>query len=415
VRNSTRWLGAILAAGLAVTGCSGKEGDDTATAVGGGEEQDDWSAGTDTVKVGLIAPLTGPLAVLGASQQNSLQVEIDKVNAAGGLGGAQLALVPRDSGLDPAKAVAAAQELAADGQVGLIVGPSITGFWNAAKGTFESQQKVNCQPAVAGGEFGDQQFAFRSQDPAAVTAEVIVSHLKDSGVGSVGLIYEGDDTGKAYDELLKQYTQEQGLEYLGAQFTRADDQSHAPYIGPLSQAEAIVFSNNVGGIKTLAAAAEAGYGGRLISGSGAQNINFLEGAGAAAEGVTFVAPYYPFPTQVPQEEWKPGYREHISAVVEEYGVNTGPNSGAESPKGTAIAADCIAAFVAAANDAQSIEPEPVAAAWEALDIPDTETPSGNSIEGLAESHEMYNANDLHVYQWKKGPDGFYTEEIGAGT
>src|SRR6476661_7583988 len=105
-----------MALAVAAAGCSGKKS---------GDKPD--------VQIGLIAPMSGPFAVLGISQQNSIQVEIDQINAKGGVDGAKLRLVTRDSGLDPGKAVQAANELAGNEQVKLLIGPSITAFYDAAK------------------------------------------------------------------------------------------------------------------------------------------------------------------------------------------------------------------------------------------------------------------------------------------
>lgn len=381
----------IASAALVLAGCSGKE------------------AGVQPpIKIGLIGPLTGPLAVLGVSQQNSIQVEIDKLNAAGGLNGAKLELVARDSGLDPGKAVQAARELAGDAQVKLVVGPSLTAFYNAAKTSFEQAKKVNCQPGVAAGDFAALKYGFRSQDPTQVDVAKAVEYLKAKGIKSFGLVYEGDDTGKAVDGLLTKLAGD--MTYLGFQTSRPDDQSHSAYIDKLKDADAIFFSNNVGGAKTIAAAAAAGYSGQLIgAGSGAQNIAFLEGAGDAARGVIFQMPNYQYPTR-DRAAWEPGYRAHIEAVEKKFGINTGPKTGATSPKGTGMAGDCVYTFAEAVKAAGSSEPDKVVAALEGLNLAADATPSGNSISP-GKAHEFYGADDVRLYQWDKDDKGWFTREL----
>src|SRR4051812_44378323 len=102
----------------ALTACGGGGGSSSE-----GGSDDGW-AGGETVKIGIIQPLSGAFAVLGNVVQNSMQVQVDKINAAGGVGGAKLELVVRDMQLDPAKAVQYSNELARDESVKLIVGPS---------------------------------------------------------------------------------------------------------------------------------------------------------------------------------------------------------------------------------------------------------------------------------------------------
>ncbi|MFF3669382.1 ABC transporter substrate-binding protein [Microtetraspora malaysiensis] len=380
-----------VAVALAASGCAAKE-----------------AGGTPVITIGLIGPVTGPLAVLGTGQQNSLQTEIDKINASGGLAGSQLRLVVRDSGLDPGKVVQAATELAGDEQVKFIVGPSLTSFYNAAKETLERNKKINCQPGVAAGSFADLKYGFRAQDSTEIDIAKALELLKSEGGKTFGLIYENDDTGKAVDALLAR--QRNGMTYLGFQTSRPDDQSHAAYVEKLKNADAIFFSNNVGGAKTIAAAGAAGYRGRLIgAGSGAQNIAFVEGAGDAAKGVVFEMPNYQYPTR-DRASWEPGYRAHIEAVEKRFGVNVGPRTGARSPKGTAMAADCLYAYAAAVKAAGGTDPDTVAAAMEKLDLPADATPSGNSVTpGTA--HEFYDAADVRIYQWDKDEQGWFTREL----
>lgn len=381
-------------AGLAVaaTGCSGKAA---------GDKPD--------IQIALISPMSGPFAVLGISQQNSLNVEIERINAAGGLDGSKLKLVTRDSGLDPGKAVQAANEMAGDDTVKLVVGPSLTAFYSAAKGTYEKNKKVNCQPAVSTGSFADLKYGFRSQDPFQLDGEKVVNWLKQEGVKSLGLVYEGDDTGKNTDALLKKLLPEAGIKYLGWETSRADDQSHRAYVEEFKDAGAIMVSSSVGGSKTMAAAAQVGFKGEIVgAGSGMQNISFIEAAGEAADGAVFPAALYEYPMRKPRSEWKPGYRKHTEAIEKKYGKNTGPKSGAESPKGTAIAADCVFAFEQAVKAAGGTDPDKVAAAIEALDVPADKTPSGNAIKP-GDSHEFY--QQVHLYQWHKDGEGWYTTEL----
>ena len=385
----------VAALALVASGCSGKD-----------------AKGKPAIKVGLIAPMSGAFAVLGISQQNSLQVEIDRVNAAGGVDGAKLSLVTRDMALDPAKAVQAANEFAGDDQIKLIIGPSITAFYSAAKGVFEQHKKINCQPGVSTGDFSSLRYGFRSQDPATLDIQKVLGYLQQQQVKTFGLIYENDDTGKQTDTMLKSQASRYGLEYLGFQQTRTDDQSHKVYVEKLKDAEAILLSSNVGGAKTMAAAGEADYRGRLLgTGSGMQNISFVEAAGDHAQGAIFPAPNYQYPIR-DRSQWEPGYRTHIEAIEKRYGKNVGPKTGASSPKGTAMAADCVFAYAAAAKTAGSTDPGKVAAALEKLAVPAAQTPSGNAIKS-GPSHEFYNIDGIHLYQWNKDGQGWYTKQLDA--
>ncbi len=400
-----RWVAAAAVGALVLSGCASKE---ERAATTGETSGSGWSAGADTIKIGLISPMTGAYSILGILQENSIRVELDRINQAGGVGGAKLELVVRDSALDPGKAVQAVNELVGDSQVKMVVGPSLSAFYNASKDIYEQNRLLNCQPGVGTGDFSVLKYGFRSQEPNEVGVERLVHYLQSQNVTSLGLVYEADDTGKATDAYLKEFSPKYGITYLGYQQTRPDDQSHRPYLDKLKDAGAIVVSSNAGGAKTMAAADEAGYKGLLTGTSGLQNVSFLDAAGDLAIGSIFVAGNLQFNIR-DRATWKPGYRAHVEEVEKRFGLVEGPKSGAKMPKGTAIAADCVKAFAAAADSAKSVEPEKLAEAMAQLDIPDTETPSGNGIKPA--DHEFYHVGDIHIYRWDKDADGWFITDV----
>lgn len=79
------------------------------------------------IKIGVLSPLSGALAGLGPAWEDAARLAAEEVNAGGGVfDGRPLELVFRDSGTSAAVAVTAAQELVAEGVVG-IVGPGTSG------------------------------------------------------------------------------------------------------------------------------------------------------------------------------------------------------------------------------------------------------------------------------------------------
>lgn len=79
------------------------------------------------IKLGVLSPLSGALAGLGPAWEDATRLAAEEVNAGGGVfDGRPLELVYRDSGTSAAVAVTAAQELVAEGVVGL-VGPGTSG------------------------------------------------------------------------------------------------------------------------------------------------------------------------------------------------------------------------------------------------------------------------------------------------
>ena len=63
------------------------------------------------IKVGMTTILSGRVAQLGTSSRNALMMEVEKINAAGGLAGRQIEMVIRDLKGQPQEAARIAREL----------------------------------------------------------------------------------------------------------------------------------------------------------------------------------------------------------------------------------------------------------------------------------------------------------------
>ena len=99
------------------------------------------SAGAaDTVKIGLLAPLTGFAAADGLSVLNSVQLAVERVNQEGGLLGRQVELVYYDDRADGKEAVALARKLIQQDQVAGVVGGSYSTPSRAVAPIFEDEE-----------------------------------------------------------------------------------------------------------------------------------------------------------------------------------------------------------------------------------------------------------------------------------
>lgn len=373
----------------------------------------DW-ADRDEIRIGIIMPFSGPIGFLGDFIENSVQVEVDRINENGGIGGAQISIVTRDNELNPQLAVQAAQELSGDESITFVIGPAFTGFYNAVKEIYEENQLVNCNPVISGAEALDGiEYTFRWQDPDQFRVPRLLQYLEDNtDVSSIALVYEDDDTGQGYDRMLSEIASDYGMEYAGFQATRPDDQSHRSQVEAVQDADAILVSNNAtSAAKTAAAVDEIGYEGLLVGLSGLQGFTYIEGGGDGAEGTIFVGNYIGFFTDDPEDTWPERYRRHVQQVVEQYGVTEGPQTGVDQFNGTTLPADCLVAYARAANGAQSFEADAVVSSWESLDIPAEETLSFVNAQFGPDDHEAYGQEDLFVYEWTRNEDGEWFTDL----
>jgi branched-chain amino acid transport system substrate-binding protein len=112
VQNRIRSIAALVLAGLAVVaaGCGGSSSDED----------------SNTFRVGLEAPLSGEQSVLGKGMLKGAELAATQLNAANGIQGKQVEIVPIDDAADPATGVKAAKSAIAEGLDG-IVGPYNSG------------------------------------------------------------------------------------------------------------------------------------------------------------------------------------------------------------------------------------------------------------------------------------------------
>ena len=85
------------------------------------------SAHAQTIKIGWLSSLTGPLSSAAIAENQGVQLAVEEINAAGGILGQKIELLTRDTAGDPTKAVNFAQQLAFSDKVQFVIGPVNSG------------------------------------------------------------------------------------------------------------------------------------------------------------------------------------------------------------------------------------------------------------------------------------------------
>jgi branched-chain amino acid transport system substrate-binding protein len=108
-----------------------------AFAGGGGQS----GASSDTVAIGAVFPLSGSVAFYGTESRDGALLAIDQINAAGGLLGKQLTLIPEDDEGNAEKSVNAFTKLSTRDKVSFVLGSSTSGA-TVAMTSLAQQNKV---------------------------------------------------------------------------------------------------------------------------------------------------------------------------------------------------------------------------------------------------------------------------------
>ena len=173
---------------LSLVACGNKTNDNG----GSGDSVD--GAGTETIKLGVVGPLTGGYANYGLSVQHGAQLAVDEINAAGGVNGKQLELSAQDSQGDPESAVAAYGKLM-DWGMNVFLGGVLSGetasVVAAAKADdmFIMETTGSADKCIDG---NDKAFRICFYDSYQGTAAA--DYLKDNALADeVGVFYQSDN------------------------------------------------------------------------------------------------------------------------------------------------------------------------------------------------------------------------------
>jgi branched-chain amino acid transport system substrate-binding protein len=161
-------------------------------------------SGSDPIKIGMISALTGDAAAIGADQLSAVQMAIAEINAAGGVGGRPLQLIPEDGKCAAAEAASAAQKLVSVDKVVAIIGGLCSGETLAAAPIVEAAKIVMISPSSSSPdvtEAGD--FIFRNYPSDSGKTKAIAKYFADEGFKHVAMISENTDYAQALRASLK--------------------------------------------------------------------------------------------------------------------------------------------------------------------------------------------------------------------
>ena len=103
---------------------------------------------SDTIKIGGIFPLSGPVAVYGIEAKNGIELAIEEINAAGGVNGKMLELVGEDDEGSPEKSVNVYKKLVTKDKVEYIIGSLTSGCAAAIAPLAQAQKVLMLAPAA---------------------------------------------------------------------------------------------------------------------------------------------------------------------------------------------------------------------------------------------------------------------------
>ncbi|WP_069265808.1 branched-chain amino acid ABC transporter substrate-binding protein [Paraburkholderia nodosa] len=280
-------------------------------------------AQAQTIKIGVPVPLSGSSAAAGTDILNGAKLAAAKINAAGGVLGKQIELVPEDDACDAQTAVQAAQKLVDAGVVAVAGGycssaalPELTAFHRAG---IPYVLDASTNPKLT--EMGYDN-VFRTIGRDDEQGPFAASFIKNSLHAKRAAVIDDNTT---YAKGLAQNTVE-SLKKMGVDVVYADSitpgqMDYSPtltkvsslkpdviyYTGYFSEAGLLVKEARQVGLKMT-----------FMGGDGTNDPTLMKTAGPAADGMII--------TTAPLAQFLPGAHDYLDRYNKSYGQGPGPYS-----------------------------------------------------------------------------------------
>lgn len=163
------------------------------------------TAGTGTIKIGFIAPLTGDAAALGNDMLSGARWAVDELNAAGGIDGKQVELVAEDGKCTGVDAASAAQKLVNVDKVAAVVGGLCSGETLAAAPIVEAAKVVLISPGSSNPTITDAgEYIFRNYPSDALKTVAMAKYFAEKDYAKVAVLSENTDFAQGFRGALKE-------------------------------------------------------------------------------------------------------------------------------------------------------------------------------------------------------------------
>ncbi len=271
----------------------------------------------EPVKVGVVYPLTGPIAATGKYMVAGVEIGRDKINAEGGILGRPVQLFVEDGANDPAQSVSASEKLVTREKIDMLlaawgssptlaVSASVTKKYGVPHVVDTSSSvKVTMQDGKR-----PNPWLFRISPTSKMEAEGLEKYLVSKmGFTKVAFIAVNNDWGRGAAQEFSTVVTRAGGSVVTTEFVNADATDFLTQLTKIknSAANAMIVTSDQSQISLiLKQYKQLGMTQKVLTTGGGivpEGLILLAGA-EAAEGVniiTFFAPWFPEMTKVPQE------------------------------------------------------------------------------------------------------------------
>ena len=306
---------ALSAAALILAGC-GKSGDKAAAVPADGVE----------VKIGHVAPLTGPIAHLGKDNENGARLALEEINKAGlTIDGKKvvLTLVPEDDAEDPKTATQVAQKLV-DAKVVGVVGHLNSGTSIPASKIYNDAGITQISPSSTNPDYTKQGFktTYRLVATDAQQGPALGNYVaKTLNAKTVAIVDDSSQYGKGLADEFEKTVKASGVKVVTREASNNKATDFKAILTKIkgSKPDVIMYGGmDATGGPLVKQAAELGIKAKIVGGDGMCTEKLAELAGDAVVNVTCSEAGKALSKMPQGAEFQKRYKERFNSDVQIY-------------------------------------------------------------------------------------------------
>jgi len=281
------------------------------------------------VKIGNVAPTTGPIAHLGKDNENGARMAVDDVNAMkvmidGNV--LKLELIPEDDQADPKQGTIVAQKLV-DAKVAAVVGHLNSGTTIPASKIYSDAGIPQISPSATNPKYTEQGFktAFRVVANDVQQGGAVGNYLaKDMGAKKIAIIDDRTAYGQGVADEVEKAAKAAGAQIVAREFTNDKATDFKAILTNIKgkNPDAIFYGGmDATGGPMAKQAKDLGIKSKFVMADGGCSPEFIKLAGDAAEGFICSIPGAPVDKLAKGEEFKKRYKEKFGTDVQIYSPN----------------------------------------------------------------------------------------------
>lgn len=282
----------LLATSMALTACgsrAGGEGTQAGGTSGGG--------GTKTVKIGVVAPLSGDLSALGVGIRNGVDLAVKQANESNAVSGWKFEVVAADDEAKPDSGKNAATKLTGDDAVIGVVGPLNSSVGQAVQPIFQQANiplisPANTNPTLTkGADLKNPKRTydnyFRTCTTDAVQGPFAAKYLLEKGIKEVATIHDKKSYGQGLVSAFTDAFKAGGGTITGAETINPEDKDFSAVVSKVKggNPKAVYYGGEFPqGGPISQQMKNAGLNVPLMGGDGLYDPGFIQLAGTKSDG-----------------------------------------------------------------------------------------------------------------------------------